>query len=60
MRSVFVWVCSTGGDTTGLRNVFQTFGAVPVSARNFYALLQNGDAVLLFPGGARETYHKKG
>ncbi len=32
----------------------------PVTPRNFYALLEAGEAVLLFPGGARETYHRKG
>ena len=31
-----------------------------VNAKNFFALLERGDAVLLFPGGARETYHRKG
>ena len=32
-----------------------TFGAVPVGGRNFFRLLQNGEAVLLFPGGVREV-----
>lgn len=36
------------------------FGAVPVSARNLAKLLQNGESVLLFPGGVREAYKKKG
>ncbi|KAM3567635.1 hypothetical protein VYU27_010224, partial [Nannochloropsis oceanica] len=46
--------------TDTLSNVFESFGAVPVSPANFYALLEAGEAVLLFPGGARETYHRKG
>ena len=32
-----------------------TFGAVPVGGRNFFRLMQNGEAVLLFPGGVREV-----
>jgi len=49
-----------GSATDTLSNVFESFGAVPVSPANFYALLEAGEAVLLFPGGARETYHRKG
>ena len=41
------------GGTDG-RNAFKefmsTFGAVPVSAKNMHRLLQNKEAVLLFPG----------
>lgn len=44
---------STAGATDG-RNAFRefmsTFGAVPVSAKNMHRLLQNKEAVLLFPG----------
>ena len=36
------------------------FGAVPGSGRNLARLLQNGEAVLLFPGGVREAYKRKG
>ena len=32
-----------------------TFGAVPVGGRNFFRLMQNGEAALLFPGGVREV-----
>ena len=28
---------------------------MPVGGRNFFRLLQNGEAVLLFPGGVREV-----
>ena len=35
------------------------FGAVPVSGRNLVRLLQNGESVLLFPGGVREAYRRK-
>ena len=34
---------------------FEKFGAVPVSGRNFAKLMRRGDAVLLFPGGVKET-----
>jgi len=37
--------------TMSLRN----WGAVPVTPRNFVRLLQQGEAVLLFPGGAAEA-----
>lgn len=38
----------------------KTFGAVRVSGKNLFKLLQQGEAVLLFPGGAREAYKMKG
>lgn len=45
-------------------NRFEAFmtewGAVPVSGRNFFKLMQQGEAVLLFPGGAREAYKRRG
>jgi hypothetical protein len=34
---------------------FQKFGAVSISPRNYYRLLQTGQDVLLFPGGAKEA-----
>ena len=34
---------------------FENFGAVVVSPRNYYRLLQTGQNVLLFPGGAKEA-----
>ena len=34
---------------------FQTFGAVQVSPRNYYRLMQTGQPTMLFPGGAREA-----
>ena len=40
--------------------VFQKFGAVMVTPRNYYRLLQTGQDVLLFPGGVREVFHRKG
>lgn len=38
---------------------FQTFGAVMVSPRNYYRLMQTGQTALLFPGGVREVFHGK-
>ena len=39
---------------------FERFGAVPVSPRNIFKLLQQGEMVLLFPGGVREALHGPG
>lgn len=36
-----------------------TFGAVPVSGKNFHQLLSGGEHVLLYPGGVREAYKMK-
>ena len=44
-----------GQDSGGFRELMTTFGAVKVGGRNFFRLLQNGEAVLLFPGGVREV-----
>ncbi|PNY12798.1 acyltransferase-like protein chloroplastic-like [Trifolium pratense] len=35
-------------------------GAVPVAASNLFKLLSSKSHVLLFPGGAREVFHRKG
>mmetsp|Transcript_83145 Transcript_83145/g.238893 ORF Transcript_83145/g.238893 Transcript_83145/m.238893 type:complete len:797 (-) Transcript_83145:155-2545(-) len=43
-----------------VNNQFARFGAVPVSGRNFVRLLKAGENILLFPGGVREAFHKKG
>ena len=42
-------------DNASFKSLLTTFGAVPVGGRNFFRLLQNGEAVLLFPGGVREV-----
>jgi 1-acyl-sn-glycerol-3-phosphate acyltransferase len=42
----------------GLGN-FTQFGAVPVSGMNFFRLLKQGEAVLLFPGGVREAFKRR-
>lgn len=38
----------------------QEFGAVPVTPKNFYKMMQQNEFALLFPGGAREATHGKG
>lgn len=38
---------------------YQKFGAVMVSPRSFYRLMQTGQNALLFPGGVREVFHGK-
>jgi len=48
-------VSNGGGD-----NTFETFGAVPVTPRNIFKLLQKGEMTLLFPGGMREALHGPG
>jgi 1-acyl-sn-glycerol-3-phosphate acyltransferase len=40
-------------------DLFQKFGAVMVTPRNYYRLLQTGQNALLFPGGVREVFHGK-
>jgi 1-acyl-sn-glycerol-3-phosphate acyltransferase len=38
---------------------YRTFGAVKVTPRNFYRLMETGQNALLFPGGVREVFHGK-
>jgi len=38
---------------------FEKFGAVMVTPRNFYRLMQTGQNALLFPGGVREVFHRR-
>lgn len=40
-------------------DLFQKFGAVMVTPKNYYRLLQTGQNALLFPGGVREVFHGK-
>ena len=40
---------------SGFKSFMSTFGAVPVTGKNFFKLLRNGEAVLLYPGGVREV-----
>ena len=39
-------------------SLYQNFGCLPVSPRNFYKLMESNQPSLLFPGGARESFHK--
>jgi len=45
------------GENFGIGGSFVKWGAVPVTPRNIFRLMQRGDAVLLFPGGSREACH---
>ncbi|KAL3915952.1 MAG: hypothetical protein SGPRY_007023, partial [Prymnesium sp.] len=48
-----------GGEGRGSRMGavdFETFGAVPVSPRALFKLLQRGEPTLLYPGGVREAF----
>jgi hypothetical protein len=51
---------SGGVEFTGNTANFQRFGAVMVTPRNFYRLMQTGQNALLFPGGVREVFHRRG
>ena len=44
----------------GTAEAFKRFGAVPTSARNLFRALSRGEHVLLFPGGGREVFKRKG
>lgn len=46
-------------DSVADPDLFPMFGAVKVNPRNFYRLMQTGQAALLFPGGVREALHGK-
>lgn len=41
-------------------DLLKVFGALPVSASNFFKLFSTKSHVLLYPGGAREALHHKG
>ncbi|KAI3756261.1 hypothetical protein L1987_56080 [Smallanthus sonchifolius] len=41
-------------------DILKLFGAIPVSARNLFRLLSRKSYTLLYPGGAREAFHRKG
>eukprot|EP00577_Skeletonema_sp_RCC1716_P010655 CAMPEP_0113399246 /NCGR_PEP_ID=MMETSP0013_2-20120614/15425_1 /TAXON_ID=2843 ORGANISM="Skeletonema costatum, Strain 1716" /NCGR_SAMPLE_ID=MMETSP0013_2 /ASSEMBLY_ACC=CAM_ASM_000158 /LENGTH=817 /DNA_ID=CAMNT_0000284111 /DNA_START=35 /DNA_END=2488 /DNA_ORIENTATION=+ /assembly_acc=CAM_ASM_000158 len=49
-----------GEDVRFEGDLFQMFGAVKVSPRNFFRLLQTNQTALLFPGGVKEALHGKG
>lgn len=40
-------------------DILKQFGAIPVSARNLFKLLSRKSYTLLYPGGARESFHRK-
>lgn len=46
-------------DEQGMREIFTRFGAVEVTPGNYYELLRRNETILLFPGGAKEAYHRK-
>ena len=45
---------SARNETVAGETFFTKFGAVEVTPRNFYRLMQRNEAVLLYPGGVRE------
>mmetsp|Transcript_19515 Transcript_19515/g.40428 ORF Transcript_19515/g.40428 Transcript_19515/m.40428 type:complete len:529 (+) Transcript_19515:552-2138(+) len=48
------------GGGKGQVSQFKAFGAVEVSPRSFYTLMEENQATLLFPGGVREVFHGPG
>lgn len=42
---------------TSITHLLTTFGAVPVTGKNFYKLLKQNENILLYPGGSREVCH---
>lgn len=40
--------------------LFRRFGALPVTPKNYYRLMETGQNVLLFPGGHKEVFHGRG
>jgi len=48
-----------GGNNLQDVQKFDEFGAVMVTPKNFYRLMQTGQNALLFPGGVREVFHGK-
>ena len=38
---------------------FELFGAVMVTPKNYYRLLESGQNALLFPGGVKEVFHRR-
>ncbi|CAB9515470.1 expressed unknown protein [Seminavis robusta] len=49
---------SSNGPAGGINSFtnFQKFGAVPVTPRNYYKLMQSGQNALLFPGGVKDVW----
>ncbi|KAA8497615.1 Acyltransferase-like protein [Porphyridium purpureum] len=43
-----------------IASTFEQFGALSASPRALYRMLKANEAVLLFPGGAREAYKRRG
>ncbi|KAK0590385.1 hypothetical protein LWI29_026345 [Acer saccharum] len=44
----------------GAFDLLRLMGAVPLSATNFYKVLSSKSHVLMYPGGGRESLHRKG
>ncbi|CAG9466847.1 unnamed protein product [Pedinophyceae sp. YPF-701] len=51
---------SPGGGAGGLGALFSRYGAVPVSPTNLFKLMKAKEVGLLFPGGVREAYKRRG
>jgi hypothetical protein len=47
-------ISTSPGGLDGLNTELYEFGAIPVTPKNYYRLMQSGQAALLFPGGVKE------
>jgi len=48
-----------GGGGNNMASDYKKYGAVQVSPRNYYRLMETGQTAMLFPGGVREVFHGK-
>jgi hypothetical protein len=47
-------ISTSPGGLDGFNTELYEFGAIPVTPKNYYRLMQSGQAALLFPGGVKE------
>lgn len=56
----FIFMNKFNRNSESLADRLRLFGAVPVSGKNLFKLLSQKESVLLYPGGGREAFHRKG
>jgi hypothetical protein len=47
-------ISTSPGGLNGINDELYEFGAIPVTPKSYYKLMQSGQAALLFPGGVKE------
>ncbi|XP_022852232.1 acyltransferase-like protein At1g54570, chloroplastic, partial [Olea europaea var. sylvestris] len=58
--TLFSHLVESKGKDFSLVDILRLYGALPVSASNLFKLFKTKSHVLLYPGGAREAFHRKG